>query len=67
MDKQRIRFSETLEENPGLKLKLDEILKKAFRLAVIQATRETKISKGVFPEHCPWELTQIIDEGFYPE
>jgi len=67
MDEQRIRFSETLEENPGLEPKLDEILKKAFRLAVIQAARETKISKGVFPEHCPWELTQINDEGFYPE
>jgi hypothetical protein len=67
IDEQRIRFSETLEDNPGLKPELDEILKKAYRLAVIQAARETKISKGIFPDHCPWELTQIIDEVFYPD
>lgn len=67
MDEQRIRFSETLEENLGLKPQLDEILKKAYRLAVIQAARDTKISKGIFPEHCPWELTQIVDEAFYPD
>jgi hypothetical protein len=30
-------------------------------------TNAAKISKGIFPGHCPWELTQIIDEGFYPD
>lgn len=67
IDEQRIQFEETLNENPGLKPKLDEILKKAYRLAVIQASRETKISKNVFPESCPWELAQLIEEGFYPD
>ena len=67
IDEQRIKFEETLNENPGLKPQLDEILKKAHRLAVIQASRETKISKNVFPENCPWELPQLIEEGFYPD
>jgi hypothetical protein len=67
IDEQRIQFEETLNENPGLKPQLDEILKKAYRLAVIQASRETKISKNVFPENCPWELAQLIEEGFYPD
>jgi len=67
IDEQRIQFEETLNENPGLKPKLDEILKKAYRLAVIQASRETKISKNVFPESCPWELAQLIEEGLYPD
>jgi hypothetical protein len=67
IDEQRIQFEETLNENPGLKPQLDEILKKAYRLAVIQASRETKISKNVFPETCPWELAQLIAEEFYPD
>ena len=46
---------------------LDEIVKKAYRLAVIQASRETKISKAVFPECCPWNLAQFIEDEFYPD
>jgi len=67
IDEQRIQFEETLNENPGLKQKLDEIIKKAYRLAVIQASRETSISKAVFPECCPWILAQFIEDGFYPD
>ena len=67
IDEQRIQFEETLNENPGLKPELDEIVKKAYRLAVIKAARETKISKAVFPECCPWNLAQFIEDGFYPD
>jgi Domain of unknown function DUF29 len=67
IDEQRIQFEETLNENPGLKPKLDEIVKKAYRLAVIQSSRETRISKAVFPECCPWNLAQLIEDEFYPD
>jgi hypothetical protein len=67
IDEQRIKFEETLEENPGLKPKLDELLKRAYRLAVIQASRETNLSKNIFPEQCPWELNQLIKEDYYPD
>lgn len=63
----RLRFVETLEENPGLKSNLDEMLTKAYKFAVIQASRETKIGKNVFPEQCPWLLDQITDDSFYPD
>lgn len=53
IDEQRIQFEETLNENPGLKPKLEEIIMKAYRLAVIKTARETKISKSIFPECCP--------------
>jgi hypothetical protein len=67
IDEQRIKFEETLEDNAGLKPKLDEILRRAYRLAVIQASRETNISKSIFPENCPWELNQLIKEDYYPD
>jgi len=67
IDEQRIQFEKTLNENPGLKLALDQIIKDAYKLAVIKAARETKISKAVFPECCPWNLAQFIEDGFYPD
>jgi len=67
IDEQRIKFEEILNESPSLKLALDEIIKFAYKLAVIQAARETKISKAVFPECCPWNLAQFIEDGFYPD
>lgn len=67
IDEQRIQFEKTLDENPGLKPALDQIIKDAYKLSVIRAARETKISKAVFPEHCPWTLAQFIEEGFYPD
>jgi hypothetical protein len=67
IDEQRFQFCKTFNENPGLKPALDEIIKNAYKLAVIKAARETKISKAVFPEYCPWTVAQFIDDGFYPD
>jgi hypothetical protein len=67
IDEQRLQFCKTLNENPGLKPTLDEIIKDAYKLAVIKAARETKISKSIFPECCSWTLAQFIDDGFYPD
>jgi hypothetical protein len=64
---QRLKFEETLEENPGLKSKLDEILAKAYKFSIIQASRETQLNIKVFPESCPWTFEQITDNTFYPE
>ena len=64
---QRMQFIKTLNENPGLKPLLDEILKDSYEFAIIQASRETKISTSVFPETCPWSLAQITDKLFFPE
>ncbi|MGR9012863.1 MAG: DUF29 domain-containing protein [Gammaproteobacteria bacterium] len=67
IDEQRIQFNKTLKDNPGLKPALDELIKDAYKLAVIKAAQETKISKSIFPEACPWELAQLVEEEFYPD
>lgn len=66
IDGQRIQFRKTLKENPGLKPLLPEIVADAYQLAVVYAARETNISKKVFPAQCPWDLSQIIDDNFFP-
>lgn len=64
---QRLKFSQTLEENPGLKPQLNDILASAYKYAVLQAARETKISGHVFPEVCPWTLEEATQTDFYPD
>lgn len=67
IDVQRIQFSKTLKENPGLKPLLDEVIRDAYQLAVVYAAKETNISKKVFPDQCPWSLEEATQSDFYPD
>ncbi len=64
---QRINFSETLDDNPSLKPKLDTILNKAYAKAIIKVSQETGFDKKTFPDACPWMLSEILDDNFYPD
>lgn len=64
---QRLKFNQTLDENPGLKPQLADILASAYKYASLQAARETKISSNVFPVTCPWTLEEAIQTDFYPD
>jgi len=66
IDEQRLQFSKVLNDNPGLKPLLDQIIKDAYSLAIIRSSKETALEKNVFPQDCPWDLAQILDESFYP-
>lgn len=61
---QRIRLLEHLEENPSLKGTLQQSLKKAYRLAVIGAERETGLE--VLPDTCPYPVEKVMDADFFP-
>lgn len=64
---QRLKFKQTLSENPGLKPQLSEIFQSAYEYAVIYAARETKISHKIFPSTCPWSLEEATQADFYPD
>ncbi|HEY8034238.1 MAG TPA: DUF29 domain-containing protein [Methylobacter sp.] len=64
---QRLKFKQTLSENPGLKPHLADILARSYEFAVLYASRETKISTHVFPATCPWNLEEAIQTDFYPD
>jgi hypothetical protein len=66
IDEQRLQFSKVLSDNPGLKSQLDPIITDAYALAIIRSSKETALEKSIFPASCPWDITQILDEGFYP-
>ena len=63
---QRKRIESHLEENPGLKSKLPELIEKAYGYAITGAIRETGLSIKVFPEECPWSYQQFTNPDFWP-
>ncbi|MEI8394165.1 MAG: DUF29 domain-containing protein [Rhodospirillaceae bacterium] len=64
---QRYRLTYHLTDNPSLKATLPEAIINAYRLALVEAERETGLAETTFPETCPWPFEQIMDETFRPE
>ena len=56
----------TLQQNPGLKHKMDEIVKDAYYSAGLEAAKETGLDEKIFPEECPWDILEILQEGTPP-
>jgi hypothetical protein len=64
---QRMNYDDVLIDNPGLKPQLSDITCNAYRLARVNAAKETKLDLDVFEHECPWTLEQITDESFFPD
>jgi hypothetical protein len=56
----RIRAQQNLEENPGLRSKLDEIIPGAYRLGVAYAIKDMNLPRTAFPEACPYDFDAIM-------
>ncbi len=65
--KQRIAISDTLEENPGLKSKLAEVIAKGCRNGHKSASKESRIPLTTFPEGCPYTWEPLTDEDWLPD
>ncbi len=64
---QRIKLDSILKDNPGLKPQLSDPLSNAYRLAKVNASKETGLDREAFESDCPWTFEQIMDDGFIPE
>ena len=64
---QRNDLTDHLEDNPSLRAKLDEAIKRAYRDAFFIASDETALPKETFPPVCPWSFEQIMDAAFWPD
>jgi len=64
---QRKKVVYVLQDSPSLKHGIDEKLQDAYEMAVLKAAQETHIRIDAFPTHCPFSLTQIMDDDFYPD
>ena len=53
IEEQRYRLADHLDDNPSLKSKLDQAIHDAYRLALIEAEKETGLARRSFPPTCP--------------
>jgi hypothetical protein len=63
----RLEFRESLDDNPGLKSKLDELTRSAYLKARIRAAAEMNLDESDLPQTCPWTLEQTTSEDFWPD
>jgi hypothetical protein len=63
----RVEAGKHLIENPSLKPQLGEIVAHAYRLALIDAERQTRLARRNFPAACPWSFDQAMAEDFWPD
>ena len=67
IEEQRYRLDDHLADNPSLKATLPTSTANAYRLALVEAERETGLTRATFPAACPWTFEQITDDAFWPE
>jgi hypothetical protein len=66
IDKQRIQLERLLDDNPGLKHRLNDMIAKGYKYGRKGAIQETNLPKLIFPESCPYEWNQLFDDQFFP-
>jgi hypothetical protein len=67
IEKQRYRLEDHLKDNPSLTSQLDQAMRGAYRLALIEAERETGLVRNTFPQQCPYSFEQATKADFWPE
>lgn len=61
----RNRILDILEDSPSLQNALVESLEQCYRQARLQAADETGLDAKIFPEQCPYDSAQVLDEDFW--
>lgn len=63
---QRKAIAKLLRRNPGLKSRLEEAMKESWSEARDLAIAETDLPDEQFPEICPFDWEQVLNEDFWP-
>ena len=61
---QRLRLTDVLAENPGLRSRIDEVIARAYRRTRLKAVKETDLDESTFPESCPYSWDDIVSRDF---
>jgi DNA-directed RNA polymerase beta subunit len=59
-------IQELIDDNPSLKPYLEEALTQAYIKGLLLAVSETNLPDRTFPKNCPYSLTEILSDRFYP-
>jgi hypothetical protein len=63
---QRLDILDLLEDNPSLKPYLEEALQKAYLKGVALTVGETNLPEHTFANDCPYDLSEVLSDRFYP-
>jgi hypothetical protein len=63
----RTQIALTIEDSPSLRHFPREALAFAYRHARRKASLETRVPLATFPDTCPWDVEQVLDDAFFPE
>ncbi|NCA70764.1 MAG: DUF29 domain-containing protein [Sphingobacteriia bacterium] len=63
----RLAIQEILDDSPSLKTGLEDLIDKAYALALRNAIIETGLPEATFPSVCPFTPEQLLDDAFWPE
>ena len=63
---QRLQIAGQLEDSPSLKGFLPEAAANAYPKALALAARETGLGPESFPAVCPFAISELLDDDFYP-
>ena len=55
-----------LRDSPSLRPKLADLVPEAYDSALRLAAEETGKDESDFPQSCPYQIDQTLDEAFYP-
>lgn len=64
---QRKQVVVLLQQVPSLKAVVNEVIAEVYSNAVDLAQKETRLPIATFPQSCPYDLTQLLDDDFYPQ
>ncbi len=64
---QRIQIRKQLEDSPSLKNQLVTGINSAYPDSVKLAIEETGLKADTFPDECPYSITQLLNDDFYPQ
>jgi len=67
INEQRTQLHYLLADMPSLKGYLTEAIDKAYAPAFKLASQDTKLPVSTFPDSCPYNQSQLLNEDFYPE
>ena len=67
IDMQRIQIERLLEDNPGLKSRLDDIIAQGYKYGRKGAIKETDLTDSLFPAQCPFSWQKLMDDSFSPQ
>jgi hypothetical protein len=63
----RRRIREALDDSPSLQPYLETIFVECYLQAVKQAKAETRLPLKTFPQQCPYELAEVLNDEFLLE